>query len=273
MPIHVSTKIRRLDQPEFRRIAYELMGQAFRVHGELGRFFEEEAYRKELAFRLSDSQMEVPIEVSFEDFRKWYYLDLVVAGSAIFELKAVESLAPRHRGQLLNYLLLTDTAHGKLINFRTERVQHEFVNATLTHAQRIRFAVEDGGWEELDGVSLRERMIAVLRDWGTALDLALYEEVAAHFCGRKDCPYGDVEICVAGRRLGVQPIRLAAPGIGLRISAVSPDDLLSFEAHLRRLLEHTDLRAIQWINTTPQVVRFATIAEKEMKERMLKDAS
>ncbi len=43
-------------------------------------------------------------------------------------------LTPRHRGQLLNYLILADAAHGKLINFRTDRVQHEFVNNNLSHA-------------------------------------------------------------------------------------------------------------------------------------------
>jgi GxxExxY protein len=259
MPILVGTTIPRVDQKEFGEIAYEVMRRVFQVHAELGRCFDEKVYQRELAFRLPTAQTEAPVEVAFDGFAKTYFIDLVAGGRAIFELKAAQSLSSHHRGQLLNYLLLTDTAHGKLVNFRTERVQHEFVNSTLTHADRIAFAVEDSRWQEMPTGCLKERMLALLRDWGAGLDIALYGEVAAYFCGRAGDPYCDVEIQLAGRVLGTQQVRLAAPEAALRITALSPGDCSRFETHLRRFLAHTRLRAIQWINVTPSLVQFITI--------------
>ncbi|MGD0898294.1 MAG: GxxExxY protein [Thermoguttaceae bacterium] len=259
MPVLLGAKIRRLDQKEFGEIAYEVMRCAFEVHRELGRCFDEKIYQREMAFRLADAQTEVPVEAVFETFRKVYYLDLVVDGGAIIELKAVEGLNSRHRGQLLNYLLLAEAAHGKIVNFRTERVQHEFVNATLIHADRIAFAIDDQRWRDMGTGGLKDRMIAVLRDWGTALDIALYEEVAAHFCGRAAEPLADIEIRVGPRSLGRQPVRLAKPNVALRVTSFGPDDSLAFESHLHRFGEHTALHAIQWINITPSRVQFTTI--------------
>jgi len=263
MPITLGANIRRLDQKEFAEIAYEVMGCAFQVHTDLGRLFDEKVYQRELAFRLPGARTGVPLRVSCDGFSKTYFLDLLVGDGGIFELKTADLLVPRHRGQLLNYLLLSDTAHGKVINFRTERVQHEFVNNTRRHAERVEFVVEDRRWEEIDGASLKERVIRALRDWGTGLDLALYEEVASYFCGRGEDPCRDVEVRADGRSLGVQPVRLAAPDVALRISGLAPEELPAMETHLRRLLEHTDLRAIQWINVDGRLVRFATVYGKK----------
>lgn len=259
MPILLGKKIRRLNQTDFGEIAYEVMRWAFQVHCDLGRCFEEKIYQRALAFHLPNAQTEVPIDLVFEDFGKTYYIDLLVESGAVFELKAVESLTSRHRGQLLNYLLLSDAAHGKLLNFHGERVQHEFVNNMSRLAERTGFAVDDHRWEEIDGQRLKEWIVALLRDWGVSLDLALYEEAVSHFCGRCDHPYRDIEILSGSRSLGVQHVQLAAPDIAVRITAWPAEDGDVFEAHLRRFLEHTRLRALQWINVTPRLVQFTTL--------------
>jgi len=137
MPIRLGAKIVRLGQAEFGQIAYDVMRTAFDVHTELGRLFDEKIYKWEMAHRLPGCQIEVPLEVCFEGFSKTYYVDLLVANGAMFELKAVDSLTPRHCGQLLNYLLLADAAHGKVINFHTERVQHRFVNSATHRVERL----------------------------------------------------------------------------------------------------------------------------------------
>jgi hypothetical protein len=46
--------------------------------GEMGRFFDEKIYKQELAHRLPDVHLEVPIDVAFESFQKRYWLDLLV---------------------------------------------------------------------------------------------------------------------------------------------------------------------------------------------------
>lgn len=142
MPICLPAGLRRLSDPEFKQVAYEVMQLVFAVHHELGWLFDESVYQAALAQRIRDSEREVPIEVSFETFRKLYYLDLVVAHGAVFEFKAAETIVDRHRAQLLNYLMLAELPHGKLVNFRGETVQHEFVNATLGRIERVAFGVE-----------------------------------------------------------------------------------------------------------------------------------
>ena len=106
MPVILGSPIRRLEQQEFSDVAYRVMAVAFDVHRDFGRLFDEKVYQTEIAMRLGNADCEVPIEARFQAFRKVYYIDLVVDSSAIFELKTVESLVPRHRSQLLNYLLM-----------------------------------------------------------------------------------------------------------------------------------------------------------------------
>ena len=103
MPVHVDADVRRLDQREFGRIAYDVMEHVFAVHNEMGRFLDEEIYRNAVAGRVARSQTEVLVEVRFEDYRKQYYIDLLVDGGAVFELKAVRTLGAPQRAQLLNY--------------------------------------------------------------------------------------------------------------------------------------------------------------------------
>lgn len=263
MPISLDVNIRRLDQKQFGDLAYEVMPYVFRVHDELGRFFDEKIYQRELAFRIPGAQMEVPVHVIFEDFEKTYYLDLMVAEIGIFEFKTVDFLSPRHRGQLLNYLLMADVAHGKLVNLRTERVQHEFVNTSLTRAERTVFSVEDDRWQPIGTSRFKQWMTALLHDWGTALDTALYEEAASHFYGRRDIPMENVEVYGEERSLGLQPVRVIEPHIALRITALPAKSLPVFEEHLYHFLEHTSLRAVQWINVVPGTVRFTTVQKTE----------
>jgi GxxExxY protein len=46
-----------------------------------------------------------------------YRLDLLVEGTVVLELKAVEELAPIHKAQLISYLKLGGFPSGLLINF------------------------------------------------------------------------------------------------------------------------------------------------------------
>lgn len=49
-----------------------------------------------------------------------FRLDLVIAGTLIVEVKALEKIMPIHRAQLLSYLRLHDVWLGLLINFNVE---------------------------------------------------------------------------------------------------------------------------------------------------------
>jgi GxxExxY protein len=225
----------------------------------LNRLFDETVYQTEIARRLNDVSVELPIEVSFRSFRKTYYMDLVFGGGAVFELKAVEALTDRHRAQLLNYLLLAELLHGKLVNMRLEAVEHEFVNAAVTREDRICFGVEDNDFVSADGGQpLRELTVAMLRDWGVGLDIGLYEEALTHLLGGSEQVLQPVGILVGGGKAVKQVLHLAAAGVAFKISALG-EGRQRYEDHLRRFLAHTSLECIQWINVGRKVVTFKTI--------------
>ena len=265
MPIRLPFPIAALEQEEFGRVAYDVMDAVFQLHHDLGRFFDESVYQAAIAARFNVVAVEAPIMVSHEDFSKPYAVDLIVNQSAIFELKTAESLYPQHRAQLLNYLMLSECKHGKLINMRSERVEHEFVNCILTRSQRVDFEVVAQHWEEENASRpLLPWFEAAVRDWGTGLDRELYADCAAHFFGGRESVAGRTDVALSGRTLASQPVRLAYPGVALEVTTLQPQSLPNYVSHLRRFLSHTSLKAIKWINVHRQLVSFQTIRKESM---------
>jgi len=264
MPIKVDANIRHLDQSEFGEIAYRVMDHIFVVHNKMGRFLDEDIYRDAVAARVrDDSQTEVRIEVKFEDFLKEYYMDLLVTGGAVFELKTVKRLMSSHRSQLLNYLLLCELSHGKLINLRGEKVEHEFVNTHLKPSDRTAFKVAHHHWREPGSPnrSLREWLLAFLRDVGAGLDVHLYEAAVSHFFGGEDAILQEVDVLLDGQCLGRQKARLATPNWAFKVTTIEAADLSRFEDHTRRFLQHTNLEGFHWINITKAFVTFQSITK------------
>jgi GxxExxY protein len=259
MPISSKHRIRRLSQQEFGDIAYEVMRHAFAVHKDLGRLFSEEIYQAEIAHRVGNAICEVPIDISFGDFSTTLFLDLLVENGAIFELKTVEALVPRHRAQLLNYLLLAGASHGKIVNMRPEDVDHEFINTKLRWKDRIAFVVESEGWKGQDSSCVLDWLVALLRDWGVGLDLSLYEAAIKHrFDPDNLFPKPEIR-APDGRLIGCQEILQIAPATAIRVTAIPPENLPPFENHLCRFFRHTTLRALHWVNLTRPVVQFRTM--------------
>ncbi len=123
MPIQVDRPIQILSQEQFASIAFDVVGQAFVIHNELGRFFDEQVYQNALLGHFgARADTEVLIHVSHNDFRKSYRIDLLIDGGAIFELKAVQRLHEQHRQQLIHYLMLT----GLDVHLYEEAVTHRF---------------------------------------------------------------------------------------------------------------------------------------------------
>jgi hypothetical protein len=59
--------------------------------------------------------------------------------------------------------------------------------------------------------------------------------------------------------LADQRMRLVAPGVAFKVTAFQ-DRLDDFERQAIRLLRHTNLNAIQWINITQTSIRFTTLS-------------
>jgi len=64
-----------------------------------------------------ERQRALPVEYKGLRIDCGYRQDLLVAGSVVVEIKAVEALQPVHESQLLTYLRLRDWWIGLLINF------------------------------------------------------------------------------------------------------------------------------------------------------------
>jgi GxxExxY protein len=189
MPISCPIPSRQLDKEKFSKIDYEVTRLAFESQNALGRLCDEIIYQNDLAARIEaaglSAQVEVPITVTHLDFLKIYSMDLVVQDAAIYELKTVQKLSPDHESQLLNYMLLRNARHGKLLNFRPSKVETRFVNNPISAEAQKSFRVNIDRWRDLDDSTKRLHRIFLdlLSDWGAFLELPLYTEALVHFLG------------------------------------------------------------------------------------------
>ena len=260
MPIHRTAETIRPTQDEFGQIAYDVMRSVYDIHNEFGRFFDEAVYKRELAARLPGMELELPVTVSHGTFSKLYKLDVLAHKRGVFEFKAAESIVPRHRGQTINYLLLFDLPHGKLINVRPERVGEEFVNCHL-RLDALRGPVVDTAQfdSSIAGAAFfHDHLISMIQDWGAGLETGLYEEGLTHFLGGEERVLQPVPVMGAKGQLHEQKLRLLAPDVAFKLTAF-PDRLEAFAQHAGRLLLHTSLQAIHWANITHSHVTFTTI--------------
>lgn len=260
MPIHCPIVTNRISQDEFKLLASEVMGHVFQIHRDFGRFFDEVVYKKELADRMSGVVLELEINVSHDAFSKVYYADALVHHSGLFEFKAADSLHPRHRGQALNYLLLLDLAHAKVVNLRPEFVGHEFVNCPNRLADLRNPRVVDRHWHaHAPGAStVRDILKPLIADWGAGLEVSLYEEALTHFLGGEEQVLVPVPVMGSKGHLANQRMRLAAPNVAFKITALQ-DRLDDFEKQARRLLQYTTLEVIHWVNITQSTLHYVTL--------------
>jgi GxxExxY protein len=253
-----------IDQERFHEIDRIVMGRSFALQNEMGRFFDERIYQEELLRLCSDAgmsvQREVLLRISHRDFHKDYFLDFLVENSALFELKAADGLNSKHQAQILNYLHLLNLQHGKLINFRPASVESRFVSTQLTKEKRLAFSMNKTKWDhEPEGSEvLSDALAGLLGEWGVFLDSNLYREALLHFTAEKSPGLQEVEIVRSERAIGIQKMCLLTPDTAWHFSA-HHEHLESYEVHMRRLLNHTNLHAVHWINMNKHQVIMKTL--------------
>lgn len=263
MPIKTSIPLKRISQAQFSQVAYEVVGHAIEIRKQFGRMFHESAYRNTVAHILGQrANEEVCLQLTHGDFEKRYFIDLVVDCSAPFELKVTSALNDRHRRQLIQYLMLTNLQHGKLINFGTGQLEHEFVNCLETIQHRQSFRVDDSRW--LAGHPHADRfhdiVVGLLRDWGTGLDLGLYTEAVTHFFGGVEVVKQHVDVLWQGEVVSRQIVNLVGEACSFEITCLRRNMSL-YEQHLSRMLANTSLERILWVNIVSGTVTFVTLAK------------
>jgi len=126
-------KIMRITQKFVNQIAYKIVGCAIEVHKQLGPGLLESVYETCTIEEIKgsgmsvQSQLYVPILYKNKELGSSLKLDLVVEDLVIVELKAVETMIPLYKAQLLSYLKLTGKPKGLLINFHCENITEQLV--------------------------------------------------------------------------------------------------------------------------------------------------
>jgi GxxExxY protein len=106
-----------------------VIGCAIEVHRNLGPGLLESAYRKCLAYELSQAGLRVEVERSLPVRYKGvevdcgYRLNLLVEDDLILEIKAVDMIIPVHEAQLITYLKLSGKQVGLLLNFNVKQMK------------------------------------------------------------------------------------------------------------------------------------------------------
>ena len=119
-----------MNPKEYKDIVYDIIGAALKVHKEMNWGLLEALYAEAMQIELeligiqSQSEVELPCYYKGYKMNKTYRADLVV-GDVMVELKATSDIIPAHRAQLFNYMRLTHSPIGLLINFGRPTLQGE----------------------------------------------------------------------------------------------------------------------------------------------------
>lgn len=112
------------------KLSHAIIGAAIEVHRELGgpgllESIYEECLVEELLLRglPVERQVNVPVYYKGRQLTKTYTIDLLVGGSVIVELKAIDALHGIHSAQLLTQLRVTEKRLGLLVNFGQKYVK------------------------------------------------------------------------------------------------------------------------------------------------------
>jgi GxxExxY protein len=105
-----------------------IISAAIEVHRHLGPGLLESVYEEclchELQLRRIPFQRQVPLPVHYKGLQlpHGHRLDLLVEDAVVVELKAIDTLLPVHKAQVLSYLRLGNWPIGLLINFNEARL-------------------------------------------------------------------------------------------------------------------------------------------------------
>src|SRR3954467_15464731 len=100
-----------------------------RVHQTFGPGLFESIYKRCFVIELTeaglriDTSRRIPLTYRGHDLDAQFCPDIIIEDTVIVELKAVETLAPVHKTQLITYLKLTGLPLGLLMNFNVDKLR------------------------------------------------------------------------------------------------------------------------------------------------------
>jgi GxxExxY protein len=112
-----------MNESERDPLTEQVIGAAIEVHRVLGPGLLESVYEHCLSHELKArgiehrTQLELPVIYKGTPLDCHFFMDVVIPGRLVVELKTVEKLMPIHQAQLLTYMKLSGLRLGLLLNF------------------------------------------------------------------------------------------------------------------------------------------------------------
>jgi len=116
----------------FQDVTYRVIGAAMRVHNTLGPGLKEIIYHQALSAAMSEAGLafedEKPVQILLdEDQVGLLYLDHLVEGAVVVEEKVLSHLLTDEIGQVITYLVATESPVGLLLNFGRSKLEYKRV--------------------------------------------------------------------------------------------------------------------------------------------------
>jgi len=112
----------------YKELSDKVLQAAFTVHSSVGSGLLESVYQKALEVELEFLNVPFASQVRLKVFHRNkmtgdFFVDIIVGGKIILELKAVKYTSPAAEAQLFNYLSISGLSVGYLFNFRNTSLE------------------------------------------------------------------------------------------------------------------------------------------------------
>ena len=110
---------------------FKIIGICMEVHRNLGPGLLEVVYKDalEIEFKANNLPFEREKEFSIEYkgviLPHKFYADFIVNEDIVLEVKAIKEFSGEHTAQVLNYMKLSESEIGLLVNFQNKSLQHK----------------------------------------------------------------------------------------------------------------------------------------------------
>lgn len=113
-----------------KELSYKIIGILFSVHSQLGNRYQEKYYQRAIEEALKENKLnfekELSVDLKYNEKKIGkYFLDFLIEGKVVLEVKAVDWLNPRDFKQVLAYLIANNTQLGILANFRSDKLSYK----------------------------------------------------------------------------------------------------------------------------------------------------
>ncbi len=118
----------KVDPVAINKFTERIIGCCIEVHRELGPGLLESVYEECLGIALAQAglqferQREIPVHFRGQQLQQTFRFDLFVENLVVVEIKAVDSIKPVHKAQVITYLKLVPAPIGLLCNFNSHQM-------------------------------------------------------------------------------------------------------------------------------------------------------